>query len=58
MNDLHVLTEEQPPVVEIAAKSLAVQQVPDVLFIHARVAVRHQQRIVQKSQFMAAKHIK
>jgi hypothetical protein len=47
VHDLHVLTQKQPPVVEVAAKSLAVEEIPDVLFIHRRITVRHLQRLVE-----------
>lgn len=40
VDDLDVLAEEQP-LVEVAAKAFAVPQIPQVLFVHRRVAVRN-----------------
>ena len=42
MDDLNMFTEKQP-LIEVTAKSLAMPRVPQVLFVHSGITVRHQQ---------------
>ena len=46
MHHLNVLTQKQS-LVQITAKSLAMPRIPQMLFIHRRITVRHQQIVVQ-----------